>query len=296
MRIIIFLLLITPIGLFAQRNKILQKDYLVACGESKVIIIDPAKSTEAEPFIVWQWSVAEATDLPAAYHKLMVPLDECKPVMQNKKLLLTSSGGATILLDIDSKNVTFYGRTPMAHSADILPQNRIAVANSTHPEGNSLEIYDINTPEKVLFKDSLYSGHGVVWNEKKDLLYVLGHSVLKAYALSDWKSLTPKLKLVKQWALPEAGGHDLYMIDPDNFIVSTHHNVFKFNTKKETFDVFGPLSGKHNIKSVNYDAKRNKLVYTVAEESWWTQHIYSTQPDARLHIPNIKLYKVRMAE
>ncbi|TJZ54949.1 hypothetical protein FAZ15_15930 [Sphingobacterium olei] len=295
MRIIIFLLLF-PTSLFAQRSNILQKDYLIACGDDKVIIIDPAKSTEANPFIVWQWRVAEATDLPVAYQKLMATLDECKPVLQNKKLLLTSSGGATILLDIDSKKVTFYGRTPMAHSADVLPQNRIAVANSTHPTGNSLEIYDINTPEKVIFKDSLYSGHGVVWNEKKDLLYVLGHSVLKAYALSDWKSSNPTLKLVKQWALPDEGGHDLSMIDPDNFVVSTHHNVFKFNTKKETFDIFSPLSGKHNIKSVNYDQKNDKLVYTIAEQSWWTHHIYSTQPEARLHIPNIKIYKVRVVK
>src|SRR5690606_37008048 len=73
---------------------------LVACGGDKVMLIDSKKSTPGRPFFTFTWKVSEAGDLPLPYKKLMVPLDECKPVGKGKQLLLTSSGGGVVLLDI----------------------------------------------------------------------------------------------------------------------------------------------------------------------------------------------------
>ncbi|WP_317124664.1 DUF6528 family protein [Albibacterium indicum] len=98
--------------------------------------MDNLDKTYIQSEIVWTWSTTEASDIPSEYQRLLVPLDECKPIFDNKKLLLTSSGGATIVLDIASRKVEFYAKTPMAHSADLLPNNRIAVANSTHKHPN----------------------------------------------------------------------------------------------------------------------------------------------------------------
>ena len=115
-------------------------DIIFVCGDDKVQMIDLSKSNGEQVTIMWQWAAKEATDIPAAYQKMLATLDECKPFENNTKLMLTSSGGATVVLDIKTKKVLFYAKTPMAHSAEILPNNRIVVANSTHSKGNSIEL------------------------------------------------------------------------------------------------------------------------------------------------------------
>jgi len=110
--------------------------------------------------------VKEATNLPPQYQKLLVPLDECKPVRTNTQLLLTSSGGGAILLDRKTRRPLFHAHAPMAHSAEMLPGERIVVALSTHADGNSLELYSADQSENVLWRDPLPSGHGVLSSDE----------------------------------------------------------------------------------------------------------------------------------
>lgn len=267
---------------------------LFVCGDDKVELVDMAKSNNNNLHITWRWSVSEAKNIPEKYQKLLIPLDECKPVNNNSRLLLTSSGGATILLDVKTRKVLFYAVTPMAHSAALLPRNRVIVANSTHKNGNSIEIYDLNSPEKVIYKDSLYSGHGVVWNPQKSRVYALGYDLLKEYSLQNWETVAPLLKLERSWKLPDIGGHDLSRKDDNSVLITTHNNVWVFDMATEKFSVLEELINKKNVKSVNI--KHNKIVYTIAEESWWTHNIYSVNPGKKITIPYIKLYKARFAE
>lgn len=227
---------------------------LIACGDDKVVIIDAGKSTEDSTHIVWRWQVSEAvSQLPPEYQKLMVPLDECKPVNGGKEILLTSSGGGALLLDKETKECRFYAHVPMAHSIEMLPGGRIAIALSTHPKGNSLELYDVDKPEQVLFRDSLYSGHGVVWMEEKQRLYVLGFDELRAYALAQWETDSPSLQLEKTWKLPIEDGHDLVRISDHELGFSGYEDVYKFDLTDEAFALFSPMQGKKDIKSFNYD-------------------------------------------
>lgn len=152
---------------------------IVTCGGSRVVIFDADQPAGTSPKLKWRWDVKEATNLPPRYQKLLVPLDECKPVHGNARLLLTSSGGGAVLLDRQSREPLFCAHVPNGHSAEMLPGDRIAVALSTHAQGNRLELYSISQPEKVLWKDSLLSGHGVVWNVKHQRLYALGLSELR---------------------------------------------------------------------------------------------------------------------
>lgn len=267
---------------------------LVACGGDKVVMIDSRRSAPDKAHITWSWKVGDARDLPEEYRKIMVPLDECKPVKGGKQLLITSSGGGVALLDVASKKVLFYAHSPMAHSAEMLPGGKIAVALSTQAMGNSIELYDSKKSAQRLLRDSLYSGHGVIWNEKQQRLFALGFSELRSYRLVDWNSSEPLLVLEKSWKLPDEGGHDLSAVDDNTMIVSTHHNVFNFDIKKQQFTVFEPLAGKRDIKSANYNKVSQRLVYTQAEQSWWTFNIYSVNPGQTIRIPDIKLYKVRV--
>ncbi len=267
---------------------------LAVCGEDRLLVIDTEKSTADSVHVVWSWKVSEATSqLPEEYQSHLRVLDECKMYEDNSKFLLTSSTGGALLLERETKKCLFYAKVPMAHSAELLPGNRVAIALSLHPKGNSLELYDVDRSEICLYRDSLYSGHGVVWMEKQSLLYALGYYELRAYSLKDWETSSPQLQLEKTWTLPHSNGHDLSRVSENELLVSGHDGVVWFNTETETFAPFEPLKDVENVKSVNYDKESGELFYTKAEISWWTHHIYGENPSKVFTIEDIDLYKVR---
>ena len=272
-----------------------KKEWMAVCGDGIVRIIDMAESDSTDIKEVWRWDKDDPqVNLPKGYDMLMRNLDECKFVDNNTKMLLTASGDGMMLLDIETKDILCYAHVPMAHSADLLPNNRIAVALSTHKQGNALEIYDIDTPEKVVFRDTLYSGHGVVWNEKRQRLYALGYKELKEYELVDWNTDQPSLRQVKMWEIPMESGHDLSPVDDNRMLVSAHEGVMWFDIDKEEFSPFEPLSNVENVKSVNYDPETQRLIYTKAEINWWTHHIYQENPNKVVTMDSLKVYKVRV--
>lgn len=267
---------------------------ILACGDDKVLIINESTSNGQQADIVWRWEAADvASQIPEVYQKRLLSVDECKPVNGGKDLLITSSSGCVLLLERETKKCLFYAYVPNAHSADLLPDNKIVVALSVNPAGNSLEVYDISRPEQVLFKDSLYSGHGAVWIPERNRFYALGYSELREYSLKNWNTSSPELVLEKEWIIPVKSGHDLSSISQDELLVSGHEGVCLFDINKEEFRPFVPLQSVLNVKSVNYNKETGRLLYTKAEESWWTYNIYFRNPEKIITIPDIKLYKVR---
>ncbi len=271
-------------------------EYLAACGDGDLYIINAATSTAGTPDILWHWNVFESYgQIPDEVRYHMRTLDDCKPVDDGQHLLLTSSSGATLLLDIATRDCLFHALTPMAHSAEALPGGRIAVANSIHPQGNSLELYDRSVSDVCIWKDSLYSGHGVVWSEKYERLFVLGYDELRRYALKDWDSASPSLELEMTWELPGKGGHDLSRAGEDKLTVTNHAGAYLFDMASGSFRPFPSLKKTKNVKSLNYDPKSRKTVFTKGETSWWTNHIYLQKPDKVLTFdPAFRLYKVRI--
>jgi hypothetical protein len=268
---------------------------IILCGDDKVLVLDSKASDRENVKVLWSWKVSDARDIPGEYQKLLVPTDECKPVDGNRKILITSSGGGVVLVDRKTKKSLFYAHSPMAHSAEMLPGNRVVIALSTHVLGNRIEVYDLDKSEKVIFKDSLYSGHGVVWNDKIKSLFALGFNELRRYSLQSWNTDKPSLKLEQKWKLPDDGGHDLVLISDKRLILTTTKSVWNFSIpdgKFTTFDMLSQAGG--NIKSVNYNESGNSLTYTKGEISWWTHNIYIKNPDKTIIIPDINVYKVRV--
>ncbi|PPL02202.1 DUF6528 family protein [Parapedobacter indicus] len=289
------LLALAPLLIAANEASPFRSGDLVVCGDDKIRIYDGEAARSGDATLVWSWQASEAKgQLPEEYFGMLRSLDDCKPVQNNTQLLITSSSGATLLLDVATKRVLFYAQTPMAHSADLLPKGRIAVANSTHAAGNSLELYDERESEKVLYKDTLYSGHGAVWVAERQELFALGFDSLLVYRQEDWHTNNPRLEKVHAYPLPDGGGHELSPTSSGQLLVSTHHHVWLADMKTGTFTLFEPLKDHENIKSANYDATTGALVYTVAEESWWTHHVYGVNPDFRIEIPDMRAYKVRV--
>ena len=268
---------------------------LIVCGDDKILIIDEQASNGTDVKVVWRWQASDAaSQLPEVYQRYLSTMDECIPVDGGMNILATASSGAVVLIERATKKCLFYAHVPNAHSVDALPDGRIAVALSTNPNGNSIEIYDRNQPEKVLFRDSLYSGHGAVWNAKRQRLFTLGYDDLREYSLVNWNTSSPALKLEKKWTIPGKSGHNLSPVSDNELLISEHDGVHLFNISTETFSPFEPLKNVKDIKSVNYIKESQKLVYTQAEESWWTFNIYLKNPDKTIHIPDIKIYKVRL--
>lgn len=270
---------------------------LVLSGEDKLLIVDPNESDTANLKIVWQWTLADSRrTMPANIYKYFVSMDEAVPVQKNQELLCCSSSGGTALIRISSKTCQFYAATPMAHSACLLPGNKIAVALSTHKAGNAIEIYDINYSNQCLYRDSLYFAHGVVWMSTEKRLYALGYDSIRQYRLEGDSTMTPKLVRTGSWVLPGTGGHNLSYVDDHTLLVTYIRNVRLFDTKTHTFSTFAPLQGQANVKSANYDPITRHLIYTQAETGFWTTHIRSVHPDWYLTVPDLKLYKVRVFE
>ena len=272
------------------------KDCVAVCGDDKVWIIDFGKSEGRNVKAVWSWQADKSVKgLPTEYINRLQSIDECKVVDNNSKMLITSSSNSCLLIDIPTKEVLFYATVVNAHSAEMLPNGRIAIALSINDRGygNALEIYDVKHSEKCIFRDSLYSGHGVVWNPKRESLFALGYKELREYKLKDWQSDKPSLEKVAEWELPVNSGHDLSYVDENRMLISGREGVVWFDIAKQEFSPFEPLQDVPHVKSANFDAKTNRLIYTKGETSWWTQNIYQTNPDKTVTIDSVRLYKAR---
>ncbi len=268
---------------------------IIASGDDKILIIDEKTSDEVDVNVVWSWQASEvAAQLPEIYRDHLRTIADCKSVDNDTKLLVVFSSGCVVLLDRTTKKCLFYTRAANAHSADFLPNNRIAVALSVKPEGNAVEIYDVAKPEQVLYRDSLYSGHGAVWMPERNRFYALGYDQLREYSLADWESASPKLHLEKTRIIPVESGHDLSPVSDNKLLISGHEGVCMFDIMQDKFIPFKPLQSTKDVKSVYYDENTQKTIYTKAEEEWWTHHIYLKNPDKKLIVPNIDLYKVRV--
>lgn len=266
---------------------------VIACGDDKVVIIGRRQSHDADLKIDWQWAASTAPGLPDAYKRYFRTTDDCKPV-DRSHILITSSGGGVALVNRKTKATRFYAHVPNAHSAALLPRDRIVVALSTAAGGNRISLFDIHKPDQVLFEDSLYSGHGAVWLPRRKRLIVLGYDVIRAYALKNWKTDMPSLQREGEWKLPDNGGHDLSAISADELLLTTTNGVWRFDLRTNTFATFEPLQGMQNVKSVNYDKDSGELVFTKGEISWWTHNIYFRNPADTLIVPDIDVYKVRV--
>ena len=269
---------------------------LITCGDDQVIIFDLDKSIDTTPHIIWQWKATKAPDLPEGYRQsLFKSIDECKPIKEGAQILITSSSDGVAIVDVSSKQVQFYAQVGNAHSAEWLPGGRIAVAGSTHDQGNRISLFDVEQSETVLYRDSLYSGHGLVWDENRQLLYALGYDELRAYRLHNWDSSSPSLELSHRWKIPGISGHDLApsTTDPNRLILSEHESVWTFDKSSYDFNSFQPLQKVPDVKAVSLHPASHRLAYIKAETSWWSHRVYLQDPSRWISFPDVHLYKVR---
>ncbi len=270
---------------FSQTDKL-----AMVCGDNKLVMIDYGKSVDSIPSVVWTWDAQQAMDLPQDFReKKFNTMDDCKAVRKGSAILVSSSSGAVALLDAQTRKVLFYASVPNAHSIEMLPGNRLVAAASTAKGGNKIMLFDLTRPDKVLFTDSLYSAHGLVWDQKRKSLFALGYDVLREYKME-----TPdRLKIANSWKIPGESGHDLYPdADGKHLFLTEHTGAWKFDLFTHTFHKIPDFPDAENIKSVGRD-RRGQYIFTVPEKSWWTYHVSFFSPSRKLAFPDMKVYKAR---
>ncbi|WP_186755995.1 DUF6528 family protein [Echinicola salinicaeni] len=265
----------------------------LVCGDSKVLYVDYEQSTNDHAEIIWTWDAHQAVDLPEVYReKRFNTMDDCKIISEGKQLVVSASSGGVALLDVKERNVLFYATVPNAHSVELLPGDRLVAAASTSKTGNKIMLFDINENEKVIFEDSLYSAHGVVWHPERKTLFALGYDVLREYSMPS----PNQLELEREWKIPGEGGHDLQLSeDRKGFYMTEHTGAWFFDLASQEFGKIEGFPEAENIKSLG-EHHSGQLIYTVPEKSWWTHHVFFHQPEKKVPFPDMKVYKARWFE
>jgi hypothetical protein len=282
---------------------------LIFCGDNMVYMIDAglADNTTYKDAVTWSWDATGAANVLGLAANRCNHLDDCKPVDNGKKLLCTSSYGWCVLLDISSKEVLFHTTAaPNAHSAEILPDNRIVVACSegSGSDNNSVQLYDISQPNRILFKSTLNSAHGVVWNETTQRLYAIGGKSLQIYKLKNWDTATPSLELEKTITTPQSGLHDMTYVNSNTLCIGGN-KAYLYDIGANQFTEMTLFAASTAIKSINYNDDTGELWYTDStnpegSQTWSTQTIrYATDKNAStetrtIKVPDLDMYKVRV--
>ena len=281
---------------------------LLVCGDNMIYLLDAelAVTSGYRNAILWEWDAKKYAGVVGLTANNMIRLDDAKPVDDNKKILATSSKGYSVLIDKATGDVLWYSNiSTNAHSAALLPNNRIAVACSDN--GDKVQVFDAGVSNVVKFSDPLSSAHGVVWNPATERLYAVGGSSLKIYSLQDWTTAAPKLKLEKTISTTGivTGLHDMTLVDENTLLLAGNKAAF-FNVTTEAFTSISTFQSSHSMKSLNYNSETKECWFTdptvveVPDLTWASHTIrYSSNMNTTYETKNFKIddlncYKVRV--
>lgn len=279
---------------------------LIVCGDTYISAVQPDLIPDGEDYqqgIIWDFDTRDICYQLGLSPSDMDHLDDCKPIDGNTRILATSSHHWAVIINYATKEVEFWAKQcANAHSAEVLPGNKLVVACSDPCD--QLQLYDRSRPNELLQSISLPSAHGVVWNEKRQRLYAIGKKKLGIYRLEDADTDTPRLVEEASVTTPKTGTHDLTVVDENTLCVSGRDsNLFDIDTRE--FTLLTQFSGRTAIKSVNYNIATNEIWYTDSTDpegsyAWSTQTVHHTSDpmgtadDYTFRTKNYNLYKVRV--
>lgn len=186
-------------------------------------------------------------------------------------ILATTTNGA-IVLEFPSGKQLFHkeigGYVTNVHSAEVMPDGNVIIVDS---KGPIIILRNDSKVEKQPWKDSvwylLYKPHGIYYDRKREVLYVLEYSALYAYKYTETKNKKGNLALLHFTNLTldyypvdneknYQGGHDLYPIDgsKDLLYVTTGEHVYKYDMASYTLakdPLLYTLASRHgNVSNV----------------------------------------------
>ena len=267
---------------------------LILCGADEVFILSLGGPDGLQPTKVWSWRAADCPDIPEPLHKGFRTTDDCKPVNAGQSILISSSSGAVSLVDRKTGRASFRVPVVNAHSIEMLPGGRIAAAASTGNAPGANRVVIFNLAGQELASDSLTSAHGLVWDDRRNLLWALGLDELRAYTLAG-DDRQASLKLDYKVSLPDSDGHDLSPIPgTSRLFISTGRHCWYFDRDTRQFTPHESLANAAAVKSYCVHPATGQIAYVQAEgKEWWAPRIHLRNPTGTLHLPDLRLYKAR---
>ncbi len=262
---------------------------VVCAGANEVFVLDLAAAERGTVRKVWAWTAADAAGLPEERHRLFRNLDECKPVDGGRQLLVCASNGGCGLIDRATKRLAWSASVTNAHSVELLPAGRIAAASSLG--GDHLVLFDPagRVPGEPVWRTPLRSAHGLVWDDRRRVLWALGYDELRRYELKDWSTATPSLTRMATHHLPDPDGHDLRPVPgSDDLLVTTDKTVQLFDRGTARFRPHPAAGRLEHVKAVDVHPTTGRVVY-----STWGQKVLLLGPEAEVPLRGSTVYKVR---
>ena len=277
---------------------------LIVCGWDEVFILDldvePGAAdgkTGRNERRVWTWRAQDRSDLPDEFNPLFKTTDECKPYDDGARILITSSGGGVALVNRADGRVLFHARVTNAHSAELLPDTRVAVAASHDAagKGDRLIVFDLAKSNAEILSEELPWGHGVVWDAQRNRLWALADKDLRVFELRDWSTPSPGLRRIQLIPLPEGMGHNLSAVPGSSALaISTTNHCWLFDRETLTFRPHPDLGDAGHVKSISYHTATGQIAYVQAEgENWWAERIHLLHPARTVHVAGEHFYKAR---
>lgn len=273
---------------------------MLLCGDDTVYDAKLGGTPEAP---LWEdvraWTGSNIGELPASYRERMfLTTDDCKPIDDGHRVLVTSSSGGVAIYDRASFRVSFHGSAANAHSACMLPGGYVVVAASVNARGNALVLFHREQSEREIFRTPLESAHGTVWDEKRQTLYAIGMHHVEEYRFDPANRAAP-LRLVRRNAMPSSGGHELSPGPSEHLLfASSTRQVFLFDKDTRSFEIHPVLGDMHHMKCVSLHPETGQIAYIKADEGegvWWTFRVRFLNPEGESESPGKRLYKVRWA-
>lgn len=273
-----------------------EKAYVLAEQERSAILIMNAENRQ----IVWSWDPVSAR-IPYAYWGWFVNPSEVKPVFNNHYILMTASGGAVALIRLRDHKVMFYaqaGTNP--HSAEILPDGNIVVANSTGHELCTFVTDTVNIPGRVANRLRLGNAHNAVWDKERKLLYATatvkdanGENVTALFGFSyNEDSKNPKLIGQKRLYTFEKdnGGHDLYPVygEANQLWMTTEQHVWKYDVITNSPSL---MYDEKSVKSISNSS--DGVIMLKPTQEWWAEGLIDDQCQPLFQLQGARIYKGR---
>lgn len=269
------------------RTHIFSKDVPVAdrglsiiCAEQtagEIIVLDPQEDWSQPEAVKLRWSPHTAPEIPDAHRIWFVNPSECKPLSDKRHALVTASNGGVALVDMLAQHAVFHafiGGNP--HSAEQLPDGSIATASST---GNMINVFGAchhaqqNNPPPRMFSTYLKNAHGIVWDDKRQILWAIGLESLIGYTYN-FNPQAPVLQHHIEIDLPAFArhGHDLIAVPNTDFLISTGVCVSVFDRERQVFVLVADI---HKLKSISLaGTDENRAIITQkATTQWWSDQI-----------------------
>jgi hypothetical protein len=219
-----------------------------------VINLDAEDVTSSDA-LVWEWSPTTANGFAEENgysHSVDEAILRYSETLQSYVVCVTSSAGFAGVAEYPSGKAVWYTCVLPddigPHSIEYLPNGNVAVACSGNQDYNNgtIRIYTVSAGinSSSYVEASLYSAHGVLWDDENQLLWALGDQILYAYEIGGDTS-SPTITRVEGLGgeLPNAdsGGHDLTVSGEDSNIlyVSGNHAIYAFDKEKNTFASVG---------------------------------------------------------